>query len=57
LGYTYNDIPTLYYKYDEESNEEIHGLTKKLHVFVDHEPDEPVELALIEAVQPMSLLS
>jgi len=28
LGYTYNDIPTLYYKYDEESNEEIHGLTK-----------------------------
>jgi hypothetical protein len=59
----------LFYKYDEESNEQIHGLLsdndfktmlkgllngkKKLHVFVDHEPDVPVP---IEVVKPMLLL-
>jgi len=69
--YNYNDIPTLYYKYNEESNEDIHGLTidqeflnmikglknggrKKLHLFVNHEPVEPVP---IEVVQLVLLLS
>jgi hypothetical protein len=29
---------------------------KKLHVFVDHEPDVPIEPVLIEVVKPMLLL-
>jgi hypothetical protein len=74
LGYWYNDIPAMYYKYDDQSNEDIHGLNskkdyenmiieiinghgKRLHVFVDHEEEEPVESVLIEVVSPMLLLS
>jgi len=74
LGYRYNDIPTMYYMYDEDVNEDKHGLTnnndfmtmlrglihgrsKKLHVFVDHVVEEPVEPVPIEVVQPMLLLS
>jgi hypothetical protein len=26
LGYRYNDIPAMYYKYDDQSNENIHSL-------------------------------
>jgi hypothetical protein len=64
----------MYYKYDDQSNEDIHGLNsnkdyenminviinghrKRLHVFVDHEEEEPVELVPIEMVAPMLLLS
>jgi hypothetical protein len=74
LGYRYNDIPAMYYKYDNQSNEDIHGLNsnkdyenmiigiinghrKRLHVFVDHEEEEPVEPVPIEVVSPMLLLS
>jgi hypothetical protein len=74
LGYRYNDIPAMYYKYDDQSNEDIHGLNlnrdyenmitgiinghmKTLHVFVDHEEEEPVEPVPIEVVAPMLLLS
>jgi hypothetical protein len=74
LGYRYNDIPAMYYKYDDQSNEDIHSLNsnkdfenmingiingcrKRLHVFVDHEEEEPVESVLIEVVAPMLLLS
>lgn len=72
LDYPYNNFPNLFYKYDEESNEQIHGLLsdndfktmlkgllsgkKKLHVFVDHEPDVPNEPVPIEVVKPMLLL-
>jgi hypothetical protein len=74
LGYRYNDIPAMYYKYDDQSNEDIHGLNsnkdfknmingiingrrKRLHMFVDHEKEEPVEPVPIEVVAPMLLLS
>jgi hypothetical protein len=74
LGYRYNDIPAMYYKYDDQSNEDIHSLNsnkdyenmitgiikghrKRLHVFVDHEEEEPVEPVLIEVASPMLLLS
>lgn len=29
LGYRYNDILAMYYKYDDQSNEDIHGLNSK----------------------------
>jgi hypothetical protein len=74
LEYRYNDIPAMYYKYNDQSNEDLHGLNsnkdfenmingiingrrKRLHVFVDHEEVEPVELVPIEVVTPMLLLS
>jgi len=64
----------MYYKYDDQSNEDIQGLNsnkdyenmineiinghrKRLHVFVDHEEEEPVEPVPIEVVSPMLLLS
>jgi len=28
LEYEYNNIPKMYYKFDDETNEQIHGLTK-----------------------------
>jgi hypothetical protein len=71
LEYKYDDIPTLYYKYDEESNESIHGLTKDQHI-VDMIKELSsgrrkklhifvdhiiVEPVPLEVVQPMLLLS
>jgi hypothetical protein len=72
LDYLYNNYSNLFYKYDEESNEQIHGLLsdndfktilkgllngkKRLHVFVDHEPNVPNEPVPIEVVKPMLLL-
>jgi hypothetical protein len=35
----------------------INGLRKRLHVFIDHEEEEPIEPVLIEVVAPMLLLS
>jgi hypothetical protein len=74
LEYDYSDISVMYYKYDDQSNEDIHDLTtdqdfltmirgiivggrRKLHMFVDHEPEKLVELVLIEVVAPMLLIS
>jgi hypothetical protein len=30
LGYRYNDISAMYYKYDNQSNEDIHGLNSNI---------------------------
>jgi hypothetical protein len=71
LGYRYNDIPTMYYKYDNQSNEDIHGLNSNKDyenmvtgIINGHRKrlhvfvdHEEVEPVPIEVVSPMLLLS
>jgi hypothetical protein len=71
LGYRYNDIPAMYYKYDNQSNEDIHGLNSNKDyenmitgIINGHRKrlhvfvdHEEVEPVPIEVVSPMLLLS
>jgi hypothetical protein len=72
MGYRYNEIPAMYYKFDDESNENINSLNSnqdflkmingiikdgKMKLHVFVDHEELAEPVPIEVVAPMLLLS